>query len=109
MDLLTKLLSVDSFGTVAAVITTFAFGLQALHTVQTRDVSGISLGMYLAFFIGVALWLLYGFMLNATPLIVSQTITLAFSGVVLVMKIRAGRTVKTLRCTRSTANTQDFE
>ena len=45
--------------------------------------------MYLAFFIGVALWLLYGVMLDATPLIVSQAITLAFASVILAMKIRA--------------------
>ena len=87
--------SVDSFGTVAAVITTVAFGLQAFHTLKTRDVSGISLGMYLAFFVGVALWIFYGVMLHAAPLIISQTITLAFAGVVLVMKLRAEPPLKT--------------
>ena len=95
MSFLSTYFSVDSFGTVAALITTFAFGLQAFHTLKTRDVSGISLGMYLAFFVGVALWIFYGVMLHATPLIVSQTITLAFSGVVLAMKLRAVRSLNT--------------
>ena len=35
----------------------------ARRTFQTKDVSGISLGMYSAFTLGVALWLAYGLML----------------------------------------------
>lgn len=45
----------DWVGYVAATLTTLSFVPQAWHTFQTRDVSGISLGMYSAFTLGVLL------------------------------------------------------
>ena len=46
--------SIDLIGYVAATLTTGSFVPQAWHTFRTRDVSGISLGMYSAFTLGVA-------------------------------------------------------
>ena len=43
----------------AAVLTTGSFVPQAMLTLRTRDVSGVSLAMYSAFTLGVLLWLLY--------------------------------------------------
>ena len=47
-------------GTVAATLTTISFVPQVWLTLRTRNVAGISLGMYAAFTAGVALWLVYG-------------------------------------------------
>ena len=55
----------DIIGYIAASLTTASFLPQALHSFRTKDVSGISLGMYSAFTLGVALWLLYGILLQA--------------------------------------------
>jgi len=78
-------------GFAAAALTTAAFMPQAWMTFRTRDVSGISLGMYAAFTFGIALWLLYGIRLGAWPLIVANAITLVLAGAVLAMKIRIER------------------
>jgi MtN3 and saliva related transmembrane protein len=80
----------DSLGYVAASLTTLSFVPQAWHTFQTRDVSGISLGMYSAFTLGVLLWLVYGVMLGAWPMIVANVITLALATGILVMKLVLG-------------------
>jgi MtN3 and saliva related transmembrane protein len=80
----------DWIGYVAASMTTFSFVPQALHTFRTRDVSGISLGMYSVFTLGVALWLVYGFSLGAWPVIVANFITLALAASILGMKLRIG-------------------
>ena len=48
---------VDLVGSLAACLTTASFIPQALHSFKTRDVSGVSLGMYSVFTVGVALWL----------------------------------------------------
>ena len=69
----------DLFGYAAATLTTLSFVPQAVLTVRTRDVSGISLGMYSCFTIGVALWLLYGLALGEWPIIVANAITLALA------------------------------
>jgi len=42
----------DWIGTFAAFLTTSSFVPQAWHTFRTRDVSGISLGMYSLFTVG---------------------------------------------------------
>jgi len=78
----------DVVGTLAAVLTTLSFLPQALHTFRTKDVQGISLGMYSAFTLGVALWLVYGLLLQAWPIVIANTITLALASAILVMKVR---------------------
>lgn len=81
---------VDWIGYFAAFCTTVAFVPQALHTWRTRDTSGISLGMYGIFVFGVALWLIYGLLIANWPIAVANTITLFFSGSVLLLKLRHG-------------------
>ena len=78
----------EIIGTVAAVLTTISFVPQVWHSFKTRDVSGISLPMYSIFTAGIALWLAYGILLGAWPLIVANGITLALAGAILVMKLR---------------------
>lgn len=74
-------------GYAAAALTTGSFALQAWHTFRTRDVSGISLGMYGAFTIGVALWLAYGIVLASWPITVANAITLVLAMSILAMKV----------------------
>lgn len=81
----------DWLGYVAATLTTGSFLPQAWLTLRTRDVSGISLGMYSAFTLGVLLWLVYGVLLGAWPVIIANVITLALAACILVMKLLHGR------------------
>jgi len=78
----------DLIGTLAAILTTISFFPQALHTFRTKDVRGISLGMYSAFTLGVAMWLVYGLMLGAWPVVIANVITLVLASTILVMKLR---------------------
>jgi len=78
----------DLIGYVAASLTTLSFLPQALHTFRTRDVRGISLGMYALFTAGVALWLVYGLLLAAWPIVLANAVTLALALAILVMKLR---------------------
>jgi MtN3 and saliva related transmembrane protein len=79
---------IDVIGTLAAILTTASFLPQAWHTFRTRDVRGISLGMYSAFTLGVACWLVYGLLLSAWPIVIANCITLALAATILVMKLR---------------------
>ena len=81
----------DWLGFAAATLTTVSFVPQAWMTFRTRNVSGISLAMYSAFTLGIALWLVYGIRIGAWPLIVANTVTLVLAGAVLAMKIRIDR------------------
>ena len=77
-------------GFAAASLTTASFVPQAWLTFRTRDVRGISLGMYSVFTTGVALWLAYGLLLQAWPVVVANAITLVLALSILVMKLRYG-------------------
>jgi MtN3 and saliva related transmembrane protein len=78
-------------GYAAAALTTAAFVPQAWLTLRTRDVRGISLGMYVCFTAGVALWLAYGVALGQWPIIVANAITLALAACILAVKIDVER------------------
>ena len=80
----------DLTGYLAAALTTCSFIPQAWLTFKTRDVSGISLGMYSAFTLGVALWLAYGVLMAAWPVVIANAITLALALSILLMKLRYG-------------------
>ena len=77
-------------GYAAAFLTTCSFVPQAWLTFRTRDVRGISLGMYSVFTAGVALWLLYGVLLGAWPVVLANAITLLLAAAILAMKLRYG-------------------
>jgi MtN3 and saliva related transmembrane protein len=81
-----SLLELVGYG--AAFLTTLSFVPQAWLTFRTRDVRGISLGMYSVFTVGVALWLLYGLMMGAWPIVAANAVTLALASAILVMKLR---------------------
>lgn len=77
----------DSIGYIAAALTTTSFIPQAWLTFRSRDVSGISLGMYSLFTLGIVLWLGYGLMLGAWPIVVANSITFVLAAAILAMKL----------------------
>ncbi len=85
--------STDLVGFTAASLTTLAFVPQVLHSYRTRDVSSISLGMYCLFTVGIALWLVYGVLTHAWPVIIANTVTLGLAASILWLKL----TVRSLK------------
>ena len=77
----------EVIGYIAAFLTTFAFVPQALHSWQTRDLSGVSLPMYSVFSLGVLAWLIYGVMIVSWPIIAANSVTLILACAVLGLKI----------------------
>ncbi|WP_207301141.1 SemiSWEET transporter [Aquabacterium lacunae] len=82
---------IEGVGSLAAMLTTGSFIPQAWLTFRTKDVSGISLGMYSAFTTGVALWLLYGMAMGSWPITVANAITLSLAMAILLMKLVYGK------------------
>jgi len=82
---------IDLVGSLAAFLTTLSFLPQAWLSFKTRDVSGVSLAMYSVFTVGVALWLVYGVLLSAWPIVIANVITLALALAILGMKLLYGQ------------------
>lgn len=75
-------------GYASALLTTVAFVPQALHSLKTRDLTGISLPMYSLFSLGVFGWLIYGLLIDSWPIIAANSITLILACIVLYLKIK---------------------
>lgn len=75
-------------GLIAGTLTTVAFLPQLAKTWQTKSAKDVSLGMLTIFSTGVFLWLIYGFYLQALPIILANLITLIFNLIILGLKIR---------------------
>ncbi|QWE15877.1 SemiSWEET transporter [Polynucleobacter sp. AP-Nino-20-G2] len=80
---------IELIGYCAAFLTTIAFLPQAVQSWRTRDLSGISLGMYSLFTAGVGLWLIYGLIIEKWPLILANALTFALALSILLLKIRS--------------------
>ena len=80
---------IEIIGYCAAFLTTIAFLPQAIQSWRTRDLSGISLGMYGLFTVGVGLWLIYGLIIEKWPLILANALTFALALSILLLKLRS--------------------
>jgi MtN3 and saliva related transmembrane protein len=78
----------DLLGFLAGCLTTSAFVPQVVKTWKTKSTKDLSLGMWSSFFIGVLCWLVYGFILEAPPIIFTNFVTLFLAGTILVLKIK---------------------
>lgn len=78
----------DLLGLVATCFTTSSFVPQVWRTWKTRDVSGISLPTYVIITIGLALWLIYGWLRGDMPLMVANAVMVVLTGAITVMKLR---------------------
>lgn len=78
----------ELIGYAAAGLTTASFVPQAWKTFRSKDVSGISLTMYSLFTTGITLWLAYGLLLGAWPIVLANAITLLLASAILVMRLR---------------------
>lgn len=72
----------------AGGLTTVAFVPQVLKTWRTKSGNDISLGMFLLFSTGVLLWLIYGILIDALPVILANAVTLLLSLAILALKLR---------------------
>jgi len=77
----------DLVGSVAGALTTVAFVPQVVKTWRTRSTRDISLAMWLAFTLGVALWIVYGLMAGAWPILIANIVTFLLAGSVLRIKL----------------------
>lgn len=82
---------VGAIGITAGIFTTFSFVPQMLKIIKTKHARDISLYMYLVMTTGTLLWLFYGILLGAMPIILANSVALFFCSFILVMKVFYGR------------------
>ena len=81
---------VTLIGLLAAAISTLGFAPQVIKIHRTRMTRDLSLGSYILLFAGLFLWLIYGLLLGALPIILGNAIACAMAAYIIYMKIRHG-------------------
>lgn len=79
-----------TIGLVAGTLTSIAAIPQVVKTFKTRHVRDISIWQPLLLAFGVALWMMYGILINDVPLILANITPLICNVVLTGMKIRYG-------------------
>lgn len=80
--------TIDVIGYLAAICTTLSFLPQLVRVLKLRTARDISLGMFLVFSIGTALWLIYGVLSRSWPVAAANAVTLVLSISILILKLR---------------------
>ena len=85
-------MNIDIFGYFAAILTTAAFIPQLIKTLRTKKADDVSLTTLLMFIIGVMFWIIYGYKISSTPILIANLITLILNLLILISKIYFSKT-----------------
>ncbi len=80
--------SIEWLGGIAGILTTTSFLPQVFKTWKTKSTDSLSLPMLLMMTIGIAFWLVYGFLINSLSLVISNGITLVSASLLVYFKLR---------------------
>ncbi|MDG1806123.1 SemiSWEET transporter [Flavicella sp.] len=81
-------IEIEIIGLVAASLTTVSFVPQVYKIWKTKSAESISLAMFLMFFVGVLLWLVYGIFIKSVSMTIANTITASLAMVIIYYKIK---------------------
>ena len=79
-------LNVEFFGYFAAILTTAAFLPQLVKTLKTKKADDVSSLTLLMFICGVGSWIIYGYKISSSPILVANIITLILNLFILISK-----------------------
>ena len=79
------------FGYFAVFFTTVSFLPQAIKTLKTRNVEGLSLLTYVFLFLGSLSWFLYGSYLGDIPLMTTNSLTTILTDLILFLTVKEKR------------------
>jgi len=86
-------MNVDIFGYFAAILTTVAFLPQLIKTLKTKKADDVSLATLIMFIIGVLSWIIYGYKISSTPIVIANLITLILNLLILISKVYFSKTL----------------
>jgi len=82
-----ELLGPDSFGFVAAGLTTIAFLPQVIKTWRTKKADDVSIVTLIMFITGLVFWILYAIQTNSLPVLIANIITFILNMAILILKL----------------------
>ena len=83
IDLITNVV-----GYAAAVMGTLIMFPQLIKTLRTKSAKDISMGMLVVFLANCFLWVIYGFLIGAWPIIISNSLVFMIVMIELILKLK---------------------
>ncbi len=81
---------ISIIGLVAGACTTLSLLPQVIKSIKTKETKDLSLYMFILLAAGLLLWIIYGVLINAVPIILANLFTLVLTIIVLFFKIKYG-------------------
>jgi len=78
---------IEILGLLAGGLTTASFVPQVYKTWKSKSANSLSLTMYIVFFLGITLWLIYGIYVNSIAMMVTNSITAILALTLIVFKL----------------------
>jgi MtN3 and saliva related transmembrane protein len=79
---------IEFLGIIAATLTTGALIPQTIKVWRTKSAGDLSLIMYVMSWVGIVLWIVYGFVITSVALLYANVISLALVSTILYFKLR---------------------
>ena len=86
-----QLINPDTFGFIAAALTTIAFLPQVVRTWRTKKAEDVSIVMLMMFITGLLFWIVYAIQTNALPVLIANIITFILNVTILTLKLIYGK------------------
>ncbi len=86
-----NLITSDTFGFIAAALTTIAFLPQVIKTWRTKKAEDVSIVMLLMFITGLLFWIVYAIQAHALPVLIANVITFILNVIILTLKLIYGK------------------
>ena len=79
--------NIEFYGYFAAILTTAAFLPQLIKTLKTKKAEDVSLITLIMFISGVGSWIIYGYKISSSPILIANIVTLLLNFFILISKV----------------------
>ena len=87
-------LNIEFFGYFAAILTTAAFLPQLIKTLNTKKADDVSLITLIMFICGVGSWIIYGYKISSSPILIANIITFILNFLILITKLYYSKNIR---------------
>ena len=88
-------MNIEFFGYFAAILTTAAFLPQLIKTLKTKKAEDVSSLTLIMFICGVGSWIVYGYKISSSPILIANIITFILNSFILISKVYYSKNRKT--------------
>ena len=86
--------NIEFFGYFAAILTTAAFLPQLIKTLNTKKAEDVSLITLIMFICGVGCWIIYGYKISSSPILIANIVTFILNLFILISKVYYSKNIK---------------